>query len=120
MNCHTVAYHTYKAGHQCARQVPSFLALTLKSLTLPFTGLLHCTHYSCTMAGESDQTLLTVGDATTDTKTISGAESDVAATSCSCNATIEKVVRKDIPVLTDYWKKSKVTEEDHVAYNTVG
>jgi hypothetical protein len=84
----------------CARQVPSFLAL--KSLTLPFIALLHRTHSSSTMAHESNQTLLVAGDATADTKTLSGAESDIAVASSSSNASIEKMARKDVSMLTDY------------------
>jgi hypothetical protein len=118
MNRHTVACRTYKVGHHYAYQIPSFLTLILKSLTLPFTALLHRTHSSCPMAGESDQTLLAADDAAVDTKTISGAESVVVVASSSSNAVIEKMARKDVHVLTDYSKKSKVTEADRAANHT--
>jgi hypothetical protein len=54
------------------------------------------------MAHESNQTLLVAGDATADTKTLSGAESDIAVASSSSNASIEKMARKDVSMLTDY------------------
>jgi hypothetical protein len=36
------------------------------------------------------------------------------------NAVSEKIVKKNIPVVTDYWKKSTVTEADRAAYHTAG
>jgi hypothetical protein len=54
------------------------------------------------MASESDQTLLATGNATADAKTISGVESDVAMVSSSSNAAIEKMAKKDVPMLTNY------------------
>jgi hypothetical protein len=74
----------------------------------------------CTMTVESHQTLLVAGDAVANTMTISDAESDIAATSSSSNTAIEKMVKKDVPVLTDYWKKSTMTEADRSAYHNVG
>jgi hypothetical protein len=120
MNCHTIGCDTYKDGHHCAHQVPLFLALTLKPLTLSFTALLHCAHSSCTMVGESYQTLLATSGIAVDTKMISDADSDEATASSSSKDVIEKMMRKDVPVLTDYWKKSKVTKADRAAYHTVG
>jgi hypothetical protein len=102
MNHHIVTYCAYKAKHHCACQVPSFLTLAFKSLTLPFTALLHLTHSPYVMASESDQTLLATGNATADAKTISGVESDVAVVSSSSNAAIEKMAKKDVPMLTNY------------------
>jgi hypothetical protein len=73
------------------------------------------------MAGETDQTLLTAGDTTaTDAKTVSSAESDTIAVSSSSNVATEKIAEKDVPMLTDYWKKSIVTEADRATYHTVG
>jgi hypothetical protein len=48
---------------------------------------------------------------------IFGAESDVATTSYSYNAAIENMAKKDVPMLTNYWKKSMVTEADRSAYH---
>jgi hypothetical protein len=99
-----------------------FLTLAFKSLTLSFVVLLHRTHSFHGMAGEADQTLHATGEGVADNtnKTASGAESDVLATSSSSIAAVEKMVNKDTPMLSDYWKKSKVTKADHSAYHTVG
>jgi hypothetical protein len=70
------------------------------------------------MSSETDQTSLTAGDvATIDAKMVSGAESDTAAASSSSNVATEKIAKKDVLMLTDYWKKSTVTEADHAAYH---
>jgi hypothetical protein len=83
--------------------------------------LLHCTHFPCAMASEADQTLLTTGDAAAvDTKMVSGMESDTVTTSSSSNVAVVKIVKKDVPMLTDYWKKSIVTDADHAAYHAAG
>jgi hypothetical protein len=95
-----------------------FSLFAFKSLTSPFIALLHRIHSSYAMVDESTQTLLAVGDAATNAKTISSAESDVAVFPSSSNDIIEKMA-KDIPVLTDYWKKSTVTEAVRSAYHNV-
>jgi hypothetical protein len=73
------------------------------------------------MAGEADQTLLTASDAAaSDAKAASSAESDTAPTSSSSNAITQKIVKKDIPMLQDYWKKLMLTEADRAAYHAAG
>jgi hypothetical protein len=72
------------------------------------------------MVGESNQTLLAASDVATNAKMISSAESDVAVASSSSNAVVAKMAKKDVPVLTDYWKKSMVTELDRSAYHING
>jgi hypothetical protein len=72
------------------------------------------------MAGESDQLLLAAGDAAANAKIMSSVESDVAAASSSSNVAVEKMTKKEVPVLTDYWKKSTVTEADRSAYHNAG
>jgi hypothetical protein len=94
-----------------------FSLFAFKSFTFPFTALLHRIQSSCTTANESAQTLLAAGDTAANAKTISGAESDVAVASSSSNVAIVKMAKKDVPVLTDYWKKSMVTEADRSAYH---
>jgi hypothetical protein len=72
------------------------------------------------MASEIDQILHTTGDATTtDAKTLFGAKSDIVVASSS-NVAIENMVKKDVHVLTHYWKKSIVIEVDRSAYHAVG
>jgi hypothetical protein len=87
------------------------------SLIFPFTALLYRIQSSCAMADESTQTSLAIGDTATNAKTISGVESDVATTSSSYNAAIENMAEKDVPMLTNYWKKSMVTKADRSAYH---
>jgi hypothetical protein len=73
------------------------------------------------MAGETDQTLLSISDtAASIGKVASGAESDTAPTSSSSNFTAEKIVKKDVPMLFEYWRESTVTEADRAAYHAAG
>jgi hypothetical protein len=73
------------------------------------------------MAGETNQTFHAASMAIVDeVKTASRSESDVPSTSSSSNAAIEKMANKDTSVLSDYWKKSKVTKADRSAYHTAG
>jgi hypothetical protein len=51
---------------------------------------------------------------------ISSAESDVAAASSFSQAVVEKMMKNEVPALTDYWKKSMMTELDRSAYHNVG
>jgi hypothetical protein len=97
-----------------------FLTLAFQSFTLPFTA--HCTTPTFrTMVGETDQTLHVVGEAIIDeAKTASRVESDVPATSSSSNAAIEKMANKTTPMMSDYWKKSTITEADRSAYHATG
>jgi hypothetical protein len=44
----------------------------------------------------------------------------VASSSSSSNAATEKIVKKDIPMTTDYWRKSTMIEADHAAYHIAG
>jgi hypothetical protein len=97
-----------------------FSLFAFKSLTFPFTALLHRIQSSCTMADESAQTLFVVDDTAANTKTFSSVESDVAAASTSSNVAIEKMAKEDVPVLTGYWKKSTVTEANRYAYHNAG
>jgi hypothetical protein len=70
------------------------------------------------MASESDQIPLVAVNATpNDTKTASGEESDIAMASSSSTRAVEKMVKKEVPVLMNYWKKSMVTKVDRVAYH---
>jgi hypothetical protein len=78
-------------------------SLSSSRLYLFIYCLLHHTHFHHVMASEADQALLTAGNVITDdTKTASGVESEVVVASSSSNATIEKMVKKDVPTMTDY------------------
>jgi hypothetical protein len=70
------------------------------------------------MAGETDQTLLDAGDIIpSDAKVTSGAKSDTALTSSSSNAVTQKITKKAILALQNYWKKLIVIEADLAAYH---
>jgi hypothetical protein len=72
------------------------------------------------MARKIDQTLLAASNVIVDdTKIVFWVESGIAASSSSSNAAIEKMAKKDVPMLTDYWKKSMVIEADRSAYHSV-
>jgi hypothetical protein len=73
------------------------------------------------LASDNDHTLLTADDVVTSyAKANSGAESDTTLASSSSNATTRNIVKKDVPMLQDYKKKSMVTEVDLAAYYTTG
>jgi hypothetical protein len=73
------------------------------------------------MASEADHTLHVAGEGVVDdTKIASGMESDVLVTSSCSNATTEKMVNKDTPMLSDYWKKSMVSKADCSASHAIG
>jgi hypothetical protein len=55
------------------------------------------------MASETDQTLLVVGNLIADeAKTASREENEIAAASSPFNTAIEKMVKKDVLVMTNY------------------
>jgi hypothetical protein len=102
-------------------KVPSFSRSCHQVLCFLIYCLLHRTHFLCAMAGETDQTLLSISDtAASIGKVASGAESDTAPTSSSSNFTAEKIVKKDVPMLFEYWRESTVTEADRAAYHAAG
>jgi hypothetical protein len=73
------------------------------------------------MAGETDQTLHVAGDPIIDkNKSASMAESDVSAASSSSDMATMKMVDKTIPEMSDYWKKSMITDIDHLTYHSTG
>jgi hypothetical protein len=73
------------------------------------------------MASETDQIPNVAGGAVVDEgKTHSRGESDVLTASSSSNEVIVKMANKTTPTLSDYWKKSMVTEVDRSAYHFTG
>jgi hypothetical protein len=70
------------------------------------------------MAGETNQTLLAAGDAAaSNAKAAFAVESDTAPPSSSSNAATQKIAKKNVPMLQDYWKKSTVIKADHAVYH---
>jgi hypothetical protein len=73
------------------------------------------------MAGEADQdpsvTTEPVADAN---KSDSGAESDTLTTSSSATLAAIKIADNQIPEISDFWKKSNVSEANRQAYQNLG
>jgi hypothetical protein len=75
------------------------------------------------MANETNRIPNVTGEAVVDEgKTHSRGESDVLMASSSSNEAIAKMANKTTPApaLSDYWKKSTVTEANRSAYHTIG
>jgi hypothetical protein len=72
------------------------------------------------MAGEADQVLHATDEPVVDeTKSASRAESDAPASSSS-NTAVKKMANMTTPSMSDYWKKSMITEDDRSAYHATG
>jgi hypothetical protein len=70
------------------------------------------------MAGEADRTLAVADTPAVDEgRNDSRAESDTLATSSSVTHAVIKMVDNRVPEMSDYWKKSTVTEADRQAYH---
>jgi hypothetical protein len=73
------------------------------------------------MAGEADQTFNVLNEPIIDeNKSPSGAESNVLAASSSSNEAATKMANKTSPSMSDYWKKSTITDADCSAYHATG
>jgi hypothetical protein len=78
-------------------------------------------HFSLSMADEDDQNpLIITNPVTTDNKSDSGTESDAPATSSSATLTAIKMENNQIPEVTNFWKKSNVSEANCQAYHNLG
>jgi hypothetical protein len=72
------------------------------------------------MAGAADQTLAAADmPATDEGRNVSGVKSDAPVTSSMTLAIIKMAVNK-VPEMSDYWKKSTITEADRQAYHDFG
>jgi hypothetical protein len=73
------------------------------------------------MAGEADQILRAADEPVVDErKSDYGTESDSPAVSTSSNVAAANIADKTILDMSDYWKKSIITEVDHQAYHSAG
>jgi hypothetical protein len=73
------------------------------------------------MASETDQIPNVAGRVVVDVgKTHSRGESDILTASSSSNEVIVKMANKTTPAMSDYWKKSTVTEVDRSSYHIAG
>jgi hypothetical protein len=70
------------------------------------------------MAGEADQTLATAETPAIDEgRNDSVVESDALVTSSFATLAVIKMLNNKVPEMSDYWKKSTITEADRQAYH---
>jgi hypothetical protein len=70
------------------------------------------------MADEADRTLAAVDTPAIDEgRNNSRAESDAPMTSSSATLAVINMADNKVPKMSDYWKKSTITEADHQAYH---
>jgi hypothetical protein len=73
------------------------------------------------MAGEADQNPPVIPEPIAGgNKSDSGMESDAPTTSSSTTLAAIKMADNQIPEITDFWKKSNVSEVNHQAYHNLG
>jgi hypothetical protein len=69
-------------------------------------------------AAETDRSLHVADEPIIDkNKSASGAESNVPVASSSSNAAAVKMADETTPEMSDYWKRSTITEADRLAYH---
>jgi hypothetical protein len=73
------------------------------------------------MVGEADQTHATVDTPVVDEdRNDSGVKSDAPVTSSSATLAVIKMADNKVPEMSNYWKKSAITEADHQANHDFG
>jgi hypothetical protein len=114
-NCHPIACHQYKAGRHCTCCIPLFPALTFLS-SIAFT--IYCSMADTTARAPAAQvaSLASADDSGHD----SGTESTAMAASSSPTHGTAKMAKGEILELTDFFKKTSVTENDRRAYHDHG
>jgi hypothetical protein len=114
MNHRPIACHPHKAGHHYTYCIPSFLTLAFSS-SISFT-----IHFSMADTTVHAPAAPVVPPASAeDSGHDSGAESAVMATSSPTRGATRMAVG-EIPKLTDFFKKTTVTEDDRWAYHDRG
>jgi hypothetical protein len=102
---------TYKTGRYCARQVPSLSPLPIR---LPF----YCSMVNTSVPRPSSLSAPLIND--DDSGYNSVMESAAMVTSSSPTHDVIKMDDGEIPELTDFFKKTIVTEADRKAYHDLG
>jgi hypothetical protein len=115
MNRRPIACHPYKDGCHCTHCVPWFLALAFSS-SIAFT--IYCSMADTTV--HTPAALVALSANADDSGHNSGMESITMATSSSPTRGATKMVEGEIPELTDFFKKTTVTEDDRQAYHDHG
>jgi hypothetical protein len=111
----TVACHLYKAGHHCTHCVPSFLALAFSS-SIAFT--IYCSMTDTTI--HAPAALVASSANADDSGHDSGTKSTAMVASSSPTHGATKMVEGEIPELTDFFKKTTMTENDRRVYHDRG
>jgi hypothetical protein len=114
-NHRPIACHQYKARRHCTHYVPSFLALAF-SFSIAFT--IYCSMADTTARAPASHVVASAN--TDDSGHDSGMESTAMATSSSLTHGTAKMAEWEIPELTDFFKKTTVTEDDRRAYHDRG
>jgi hypothetical protein len=112
MNRLPIACHPYNAGHHCNYCIPSFLALAFSSF-IAFT--IHCSMVDTTVHAP-----VAPSTNTDDSGHDSRAESAAMTASSSPTRGATRMSKGEIPELTDFFKKTTVTEDDRRAYHDRG
>jgi hypothetical protein len=107
MNRRPIACHPYKDGRHYTHCIPSFLALAFSS-SIAFT--IYCSMADITVHASA---ALAASSANADDSGYdSGMESIAMAASSSPTCGTTKMAEGEIPELTDFFKKTTVTEDD--------
>jgi hypothetical protein len=114
INCLPVTCHPHKAGHHCTHCTPSFLTLAFSS-SIAF--IIHCSMADTTVHAPAAP--VAPSASADDSGHDSMAESVAIATSSPTHGAT-RMAAGEIPELTDFFKKTIVTEDDHRVYHNRG
>jgi hypothetical protein len=115
MNHHPIACHPYKARRHCTHCVPSFLALAFSS-SIAFT--LYCSMADTTIHAPAAPVAPSAN--ADDSGHDSRVESTAMAASSSPTHGATRMAEGKIPELTDFFKKTTVTQDDRRVYYGCG
>jgi hypothetical protein len=113
-NHRPIACHPHKAGRHCTHCTPSFLSLTFSS-SIAF--IIHCSMADTTVHAPAAP--VAPSASADDSGHDAGAKSD-AMTASSPTRGATRMVAGEIPKLTNFLKKTTVTEDDRRAYHDRG
>jgi hypothetical protein len=114
MNCRPVACHPHKSSRHCTHCTLSFLSFAFSS-SIAF--IIHCSMANTTIHAPAAP--VAPSASADDSGHDSGAKS-AAMTASSPTHGATRMVAREIPKLTDFFKKMTVTEDDRRAYHDRG
>jgi hypothetical protein len=115
MNHPPVTCHPHKAGRHCNYFIPLFLTLAFSS-SIAFT--IHCSMADTTI--HTPAAPIAPSASADDLGHDSGVKSAAMATSSSLTRGVTRMVKGEIPEVTDFFKKMIVTKDDRQAYHDRG